>query len=207
MEPVWAKFGECSEDQYPVAEMGSSGHWHSPVVRVHGILGRRAMRTRRMTQADVQGQMAKLSRHLRGKSPPSAQAIRDWETANPNYPEWAVRNGLVTKDQLLPWALEMLSGQGPEVTMGQSLASAASSEDLPLGEALVKGAILLGGLYIAGEILNAFFGPRNDESTAVRVNESEVRPLPRRMGRIRRRHHRPYEGGTIRPIGLPPGHY
>lgn len=164
------------------------------------------MRARRMTQADVQGQISTMIPNLKRKDPPSAQTIRDWETADPYYPEWAVRHEIVPKDQLLSWALEELSLNGDEATMGQGPVIAASSKDQSLGKVLVQGAIFFGGLYVAGEILNAIFGPRNGVRSALRVNETPLKVLPRGMGRVRRKYHRPDEGETTGSFGLPPGH-
>ena len=207
MVKVWNESCRDGSDIVDVVEMGSSGPWHKPVIMAHVILGRRAMASGRMSYEEVAGQIAKLERSLGGKSPPSAQTAIIWGKKFPDYPEWAIRNELVFKNELLPWALEMLSVPGTKATMGQSLAISTSSEDRSLGKVLAEGAIFFGGLYVASGILKAIFGPGNDRSSAARVNESGVRPISRRMGRVRRKYHRPNEGGTVRTLGLPPGHY
>jgi hypothetical protein len=35
--------------------------------------------------------------------------VQNWEEDQPNYPEWAMRTGLISKEELLPWAREYLN--------------------------------------------------------------------------------------------------
>ena len=100
-------------NRVPIARMGSKGPWYDPVVKANAILGRRAVQGKRLSYQTIQGQIeTKLRPNLestRQQYAPTPQTARKWARDQSNYPEWAIRNGLVGEDQLLPWAREQLN--------------------------------------------------------------------------------------------------
>jgi hypothetical protein len=79
----------------------------------HAMLGHRGVLKGRMRYSMITTQIeAKLRTFLEttGKErAPSMQTVRNWEKADPGYPEWAMRRGLFSKEDLLPWAREYLN--------------------------------------------------------------------------------------------------
>jgi hypothetical protein len=101
-----------------IATMGSSGPWYQPTVKAHSLLGRRAVAKGQMTTSDVAAQIEANLSYLLPKNgtghAPTRQMARTWEKTSPDYPEWAINNGLVNQTDLLPWAKSQLriSGEG-----------------------------------------------------------------------------------------------
>ncbi len=84
----------------------SGGPWFPASVMAASILGYRAVKAGQMGFSDVQGQLAlRFPAVLHGKHPPSAEIIRQWAEREPGYTERVLRDGLVRRDQLPPWAL------------------------------------------------------------------------------------------------------
>ncbi len=85
----------------------SGGPWYDPVIKAHCLLGRRACREGLMSYQTVKAQIeSNLSPYLEKtnrQGTPSLEMIRRWEKQWPDYPEWALRNGMVTESDLLPW--------------------------------------------------------------------------------------------------------
>ena len=124
--------------QYVLMESG--GPWYSPSVRAASLLGYRAMQVQTMRFADLKAQLeTKLASELKGRSAPSLETIRQWYQHQPDYPESAVREGLVNQGLLPPWAQNQLRLDPPNVQLHQE-----QSNRWGWGEVLLAlGALLL----------------------------------------------------------------
>jgi hypothetical protein len=104
------------DDRNMSVDLRSHGFQHHPIVRANCILAHRAITDKKMSYGDV---TAQIELHLRDlllgpeKASPSPRMIRNWARDYPNYPEWAVSNGIVKKGDLLVWAREHLSSEAP----------------------------------------------------------------------------------------------
>ena len=87
--------------------MESGGSWYPPMVKAQAILARRAMRENIATYDALAGQIDTGER-LGENYPPTRQTAKKREDENPDYPEQAVRQGLVKTADLLTWAREQL---------------------------------------------------------------------------------------------------
>ena len=104
------------------AGMGSKGPQYDPTIRVLAILGRRSADKGLLPYSSVQAQIethfrSRLKATYEYKAPTRQTALR-WEKSHPDYPEWALRNGLISRSNLLPWAAEQLRS---DAAMSQSL--------------------------------------------------------------------------------------
>jgi hypothetical protein len=103
-------------------ELSSRGPWYDPLIKAHAMLGHRSVRKRQMPYSTVTAQIeAKLRASLAKTSKeraPSIRMVQNWEEDWPDYPEWAMRVGLINKEELLPWAREYLN---EEAQLSQSL--------------------------------------------------------------------------------------
>ena len=90
-----------------IVRMESGGSWYPPIVKAQAILARRAMRENIATYDGLAGQIH-TGKRSGENHPPTRQTAKKWEDENPNYPEQAVRQGLVKTADLLPWAWEQL---------------------------------------------------------------------------------------------------
>ena len=99
-------------NRYPVAHMESKGPWYDPVVIANAILGQRGIQAKQLSYKTIQGQIeTNLWPNLESagqQHAPTPQTTRKWAKNQANYPEKAIKNGLVAEDQLLPWAKEQL---------------------------------------------------------------------------------------------------
>ena len=87
--------------------MESGGSWYSPKVKAQAILARRAMREN-VANYDVLAGEIDIGEGSGDNHPPTRQTAKKWEDENPNYPEQAVRRGLVKTADLTDWAREQL---------------------------------------------------------------------------------------------------
>ena len=90
-----------------IVRMESGGSWYPPIVKAQAILARRAMRENIATYDGLAGQIHAGKRSGENYTP-TRQTAKKWEDENPDYPEQAVRQGLVKTADLLPWAWEQL---------------------------------------------------------------------------------------------------
>ena len=93
--------------------MESGGPWYPPIVMAHALLGRRAMQAKKINYPTVKAQIeTKLRPELEANGKefaPTLRTVRNWGKAHPDYPEWALKNGLIQEADLLPWALDYLN--------------------------------------------------------------------------------------------------
>ena len=87
--------------------MESGGSWYPPIVKAQAILARRAMREN-VANYDVLAGEIDIGEGSGDNHPPTRQTAKKWEDENPNYPEQAVRQGLVKTADLTDWAREQL---------------------------------------------------------------------------------------------------
>ena len=77
-----------------IVRMESGGSWYPPIVKAQAILARRAMRENIATYDGLAGQIHTGKRSGENYTP-TRQTAKKWEAENPDYPEQAVRQGLV----------------------------------------------------------------------------------------------------------------
>lgn len=90
-----------------IVRMESGGSWYPPKVKAQAILARRAMRENIANYDALAGQID-IGQRSGENYPPTRQTAKKWEDENPDYPEQAVRQGLVKTADLLTWAREQL---------------------------------------------------------------------------------------------------
>jgi len=110
------------------------------------------MRAGTISYLDLQAQLeTQLASELKGRNAPSLEIIRQWERNQPDFPERAVRDGLVPPARLPGWAQNQLRLNLPNVELhslrlgsGQS-ADHAQSSSSDWGPWIVLGIALLLG--------------------------------------------------------------
>ena len=113
------------------ARMESGGPWHSPLVRAICQLGYREMKNGKFRFEDLRGRLeTTLRRQLGTKNAPSLETIRRWQKDQPDYPEFAVRNGLIDRAHLPSWARNRLVATGDQAYMRQPLSNPHRKESL-----------------------------------------------------------------------------
>ena len=141
-----------------VARMESKGPWFDPKVMANTILGVRAVRKKDLSYPSMLAQIgSKLPDHLaitKKIEGPSRQTAYRWERNNPSYPEKALRDGFITKNDLLPWALKQLKSKA---NMQQIKPSKGSAQDA-IGEVLVT----LGALGLITRLVSSSRGKRQN---------------------------------------------
>ena len=141
-----------------IARMESRGPQFPIIVRVHGVLGQRAV-GRRMSALDLDLLMGRLCRDLGVTSRPASSTTRKWASENRGLPEWAIRSGLVRLDQIRPWARGFLTAtaameQGPAAVFS---ARADRSENVAsfVAQAIAGVAIVYAGARISSWLFGA----------------------------------------------------
>ncbi len=176
-----------------VARMSSKGPQYDAVVKAAAMLGQRAVRKGQIRYAAVEvGIQDQLSLHLSRASKdraPSQQMVRDWTKQQPDFPEWAVGNGLVSAAALPAWARGQLAGNAQ---LSQSRLKPTPTAAPPPGSAPSRGPSLGGvlalvlGLVVAVKVLNALSAPRAGGVATPGALSDGTRPyvgLQGRMGR------------------------
>ena len=87
--------------------MESGGSSDPESVQAQAILARRAKQENITTYDWLAGHIQAGKRSGENYTP-TRQTAKKWEDENPDYPEQAVRQGLVKTADLLPWAQEQL---------------------------------------------------------------------------------------------------
>jgi hypothetical protein len=121
MAEVWTGSNQDEDQPTEWAEMGSSGPWYDPIVRANCILGCRAVKSRKLRWQDVGAQIETRLRPVlkSGAKAPTSRSANKWESETPDYPEWALSQGLITKADLVPGVAAFVRESGPAVRMEQ----------------------------------------------------------------------------------------
>ncbi len=147
----------------PVVEMGSRGPQYNPLIKTISILGRRASRSGRMSYSDVR---ARIETNLREQllkcnksSAPTSKIAKIWEDSMPDFPEWALRTGMISEGDLPQWAREQLNR---DATMSQRRWTSGSvlgghltplttpSYNSPANDANQGGGVVIAALFFLG---------------------------------------------------------
>ena len=101
-------------------------------VQVVSVIGHRQMPLR-MSEDLLQGRLSKFCLDNGYPEVPSPATTRRWAAADPGYPEYALRNGLVVRSQLPNWALEGVHWEEVEAEMGQESTAPGMPSNVSIG--------------------------------------------------------------------------
>jgi hypothetical protein len=123
-------------------------------VRVHGVIGHRAIAKKLMSEAELDYAMGQICDQMGLPPRPSIPTTRRWAQTEPNLPEAALDSGLITVDGLAPWARPHVArikmAQGPIARPQRAERSEPSLPNALKGVAAVTLGII---------VLRALFGP------------------------------------------------
>lgn len=161
------------------ASMGSSGYQFPLIVRVHGVLGHRAISDHLISVEQLREFMEVLCDQLQlGGDHPSDATTRRWAYEDPNLPERAVDSNLISMTMIVPWARSFIGNYNAQ--MGQDFAISGGTENNSgptLGDIVMRAGLL----HLGGRVLNWLLNPPKS------IERPEERRAESRIGRVSRR--------------------
>ena len=95
-----------------IVHLSSKGPQYLPLVKAHAMLGHRASQKRlfpySVVEAQIQNNFWPQLQGTNKNHAPTQRMVLIWEKDRFDYPEWALGVGLVSENDLLPWAREQL---------------------------------------------------------------------------------------------------
>lgn len=115
------------------AEMSSRGRQSKEMIQANCILIYRFLTAGGYSIELLEGQIAKhLGPYLGGKGPPAKRTVQEWVKETPNFPEMALKDGILTEENILPNFKPLLRLDIFHAGLQQEIPSAAQ-EDSSLG--------------------------------------------------------------------------
>ncbi len=102
------------------AKMGSTGPWYETVIKVHGVLGARAVAAGlcrwEFVNQEIESRLIDALPKPHGAAP-TRRTMITWANQEPDLPERSLEDGFVDRSEILGWAATQLRGQ-PTAHMG-----------------------------------------------------------------------------------------